>query len=247
MKVLSTLLLTTSLVATTPLWAKQEPVRLATDARIAQVMYHPNQVVPIRGTPFVTTQIVFAKDEFIREVQNGDLGAWTASVNKSIPYTLFLKPTTWASQSNLTIITNRHTYYFSLSSPKKEQQAQNEPMFALKFIYPTPPTTLVTKPIVHHKPAPKVKHTHYTYSGDISIVPKQVFDDGRFTYMRFAPNQKIPAVFVVDNRQGHEAVVNLRKQGAYMVVHTVAPQFTLRRSRDHVATLFNERLLGRSS
>ncbi len=51
----------------------------------------------------------------------------------------------------------------------------------------------------------------------------------------------IPAIFAVDNRLGKEAVVNYRREGDYLIVQQLSPQFTLRADRYHVASVFNNK------
>ena len=53
----------------------------------------------------------------------------------------------------------------------------------------------------------------------------------------------LPAIFAVDNKKGRESVVNFRKERGYLVVHELAPQFTLRAGKYHVASIFNRRLI----
>jgi type IV secretory pathway VirB9-like protein len=45
----------------------------------------------------------------------------------------------------------------------------------------------------------------------------------------------------VDNSSGKEAVVNYRREGDYLIVQQLSPQFTLRADRYHVASVFNNK------
>jgi type IV secretion system protein VirB9 len=94
--------------------------------------------------------------------------------------------------------------------------------------------------LIKHPKAPVVHNADYRFSGNKQIMPLHVFDDGRFTYFELRPNQPAPAIFAVDNKQGKEAVVNTRRQGSYLVVQRLAPQFTLRNGGT-VASVFNTR------
>ncbi|MEO7007954.1 MAG: TrbG/VirB9 family P-type conjugative transfer protein, partial [Caldimonas sp.] len=73
-------------------------------------------------------------------------------------------------------------------------------------------------------------------SGD--IVPSLVFDDGRFTYLRFSGNREVPAVFNV-LADGSETLVNTRMEGDLLVVDRVSRQLMLR-SGAAVVGLWNE-------
>ena len=78
--------------------------------------------------------------------------------------------------------------------------------------------------------APTVVNPNYSIAegaGSHDIVPSLVFDDGRFTYLRFAANREVPAVFHVLG-DGSEALVNVRMEGDLLVVDRISRQLTLR-------------------
>jgi hypothetical protein len=75
---------------------------------------------------------------------------------------------------------------------------------------------------------------NYQYTGEKSIAPSKVFDDGVFTYFQFnSKNSEVPAIYSVDS-EGFESLVNYRITGTYMVVEKVAPQYSLRNGGDIV-------------
>ena len=90
---------------------------------------------------------------------------------------------------------------------------------------------------------PSAYHWDYSFHGSTSIMPLHVFDDGRFTYFQLRPNQALPAIFAVDSKSAEESVVNFRQEGRYLVVHRLAPQFTLRLGKHRVASIFNNRFI----
>jgi type IV secretion system protein VirB9 len=225
------------------------------DARIERVTYSLLTVVPIVGTVLTATQILFSRDEFIETVQCGDLGAWTVSINKDLPYTLFVKPTVYGSHTNLTVMTNQHTYYFALQSATENNTSPSNALVALAFIYPHPQPTRAKKPGCRRPNSaempegplspflnPAAYHWDYRFHGDKALMPVHVFDDGTFTYLQLQPHQPVPAVFAVMTPNGHESVVNVRQRGSYLVVQQRAPQFTLR-AGNAVASLFNPSMI----
>lgn len=228
---------------------------LATDRRIKVVNYQKDNVVPIHATPFTATQIVFGKDEVIENIQNGDLAAWTLSVQKGLGHMLFIKPTILGSNTNMTVVTSRHTYYFHLMSQKNESKTLKNVTYAIHFRYPEQ-TRAKMQANLRYNRAQKhaVLNAHknpadynwdYYFSGARSIMPLHIFDDGRFTYLQLKPNRAIPAIFAVDNEQGKESVVNYRREGRYLVISQIAPQFTLRIGKTQVASVFNQKLIKR--
>jgi type IV secretion system protein VirB9 len=234
-------------------FAKVNPLRLNTDNRIAIVAFNKNQVVPVYGSAFITTQIVFSDDEIIQNIQNGDLGAWSVSLSKSLSNMLFLKPTVDSSNTNLTVVTNHHSYYFNLiAEPKSSDDLnKNKITYSLKFIYPEEQkrkleqslldTQAQQKALLSAFSQPENYNWGYSFHGDKSIVPMHVFDDGKFTYFQLKPNQVIPAVFMVDNPKGMEALVNMQTKKGYLIAHRVSPQWVLRSGKSHVAVIFNDK------
>lgn len=250
-KALLTVAVVSLAMVSTAAMAEMHPIRLSSDHRIEVVAYSPYNVVPIHGTTFTTTQVTFNKDEFIQNVQNGDLGAWTASISKDIPNMMFVKPTAYNSHTNMTVVTNKHTYYFTLTSNAEGQAHQTDATYAIKFIYPAQKRAKVEKELIKRARQrqaeisafrnPADYNWDYSFHGCKSIIPIHVFDDGKFTYMQLQRGQSVPAIFAVTNPNGKESVVNYRRDGQYLVIQRTAPQFTLRVGKSHVATVFNDK------
>jgi type IV secretion system protein VirB9 len=70
----------------------------------------------------------------------------------------------------------------------------------------------------------------YYACGARALWPSQVYDDGRFTYLRFPNAQAIPAVFIV-NADGTESLVNGEMKGDEYVVQATARKLVLRRGK----------------
>lgn len=88
---------------------------------------------------------------------------------------------------------------------------------------------------------PAVRNTRYALAeGDDSqdIVPTLVFDDGRFTYLRFPGNREVPAVFHVLG-DSSETLVNARMEDDLLVVDRVSRRLMLR-AGTAVVGLWNE-------
>ncbi len=80
------------------------------------------------------------------------------------------------------------------------------------------------------KAAPQVVNAQYAIAegrASEDIVPTLVFDDGRFTYLRFPGNREVPAVFHVLG-DGSEALVNTRMEDDLLVVDRVSRRLVLR-------------------
>lgn len=220
-------------------------VYAATDARIKRLVYEDNKVFNLQCAPFTATQVVFSEDEVVLERESGDRAVWM--VTKPLPNMVFIKPTVLGSNTNITIVTNKHNYYFHAKSDKSFDDNQSSKTYAIQFVYPKE-EALKRKQEKEYEEAlkrdaidpighPERYNFNYRYSGNKRLIPPHVFDDGRFTYFELGTNP-IPAIFAVDNADGKEGVVNVRRSGNYLVVQRLAPQFTLR-SGSLVASVFN--------
>lgn len=88
---------------------------------------------------------------------------------------------------------------------------------------------------------PQVKNAHYSLAeGPKSqdIVPSLVFDDGRFTYLRFAGNREVPAAFHVLG-DGSETLANARMEDDLLVIDRVSRRLMLR-AGNAVVGIWNE-------
>src|SRR5687768_11873061 len=86
---------------------------LADDPRLVERLYDPAEVVRIEGRPNVQAAIRFAEDEHIENVAIGDSAAWQVTPNKRANL-LFVKPLAERAATNMTVVTDRHTYLFDL-------------------------------------------------------------------------------------------------------------------------------------
>jgi len=107
-------------------------VGLAGDDRLVEHQYIENEVVPIDGRIGVQATIAFENGETIENVAVGDSLAWQITPNKRADL-LFVKPLNPLARTNMTVITNRRTYFFDLSASPKAR-----PLYMLRFTYAVP-------------------------------------------------------------------------------------------------------------
>lgn len=236
-------------------FAEIKPKDTLTDERIKQVEFQKNNVVTIYGKPFVSTQIIFGDDESILDVQGGDEAGWSVHIDKALPNILTIKPTLFDSNTNLAVVTNdknneKRIYHFHLVMQAANQANNTKATYAIEFTYPDKEKAKLEATlnflqrqkdsILNAAKKPSDYHWDYSFNGNKTIMPLHVFDDGQFTYLQLRPNQTVPSVFAVDNKEGEESVVNTRIEGDYLVIQQIAPQFTLREGEHKVATVFND-------
>ena len=223
--------------------AAKTPQPTAVDQRIRQVVYNPSEVYEVVGSYRYTTTIEFEKGETVQYLTLGDTIAWQAH---PMGHRVHLKPVEPRAVTNLTVVTDRRTYYFRLTAAMPKDKL--DVTFLLRFIYPQD-ADLAVNPEAIRKAADaaekedlatrvKVRNCNYSVSGSSSIKLVRACDDGVFTYLEFAENATLPAFFAVDPA-GNELVVNYRMEGKYAVIERVGSLFTLRNGQEALC-LFNE-------
>jgi type IV secretion system protein VirB9 len=225
------------------------------DPRIREVQYEPTAIVTLPVKRGVVTLIALDPDEAISDLAAG-LGsdcskaeaAWCVAA-QSGGRDIFVKPKSTAkATNNLAVVTDKRRHSFRLVVLDDGDSA--EPVYRLTVRAPAPetravakldPPPLLTLPFVPEidpraavgerlTSSPVVVNTDYSIAEGKSsedIVPSLIFDDGRFTYLRFAGNREVPAVFHV-LPGGSETLVNARMEGDLLVVDRVSRRLALR-------------------
>jgi type IV secretion system protein VirB9 len=223
------------LMAATPCLAAQTPKPGASDARIRTVAYDAEQVVELKAVFDYQLMLEFGADERIENVSIGDGLAWQITPNKRADL-LFIKPISTAVPTNMSVVTDQHRYVFRLTAQTAAGLRPDAIAYVVKFVYPA---SEKARPAAPPAPsAPVRKNIAYTYLGSTAALPAVVFDDGRFTYFRWAPAVSTPAIFLLDE-DGRESLVNYAVRGGYVVVEQVARRFVLRNGQA-VTTLVND-------
>jgi type IV secretion system protein VirB9 len=92
------------------------PAMIGTDPHVSIRDYAENQVITFAARPNYQSTIQFGDDERIENIAVGESGAWQITPNRRANL-LFVKPTSAkAPVTNMTVVTDRHTYLFELRS-----------------------------------------------------------------------------------------------------------------------------------
>lgn len=223
----------------------------AADERLVHHMFSENEVVRIDGRPGVQATISFGEGEAIENVAVGDSAAWQITPNKRADL-LFVKPLDNSARTNMTVVTDRHTYFFDLvASPK------TKPVYLLRFTYKDEPkkkgtpegTALAAltpdeQAVLDGGPAeapvdPATLNFAWRPKGDTKILPARIYDDGRATYLLWGEKSEVPAI-LVRNEKGEEGPVNYSVRERMIVLDAV-PKSILLRSGKAFATIENQR------
>ena len=105
----------------------------AADSRLVTRLYSKEEVVRVEGRLGVQATIAFADDEHIENVAIGDSATWQVTPNQRANL-LFVKPLAARARTNMTVVTDRHTYFFDLVAG-----GSPSPLYVLRFTYPEPP------------------------------------------------------------------------------------------------------------
>lgn len=222
-------------------YALNTPKPFAYDARVRHVKYNPQDVVQIETVIGIATHIVLEKGEQYITHAFGDSKAW-AFTNERNHY--FIKPKEYDADTNLTIVTDRRTYYFRLHYYESRDVLA---MYGIIFLYSDSDTKqmeeLARKLAVEQGLNTKNLgyNLAYTMSGDIDIAPVNVWDNNEFTYFKFPGNRDIPGIYMVD-AEGKESIVNRNVIGDandIVVVHKVNHKWILRLGNRALA-IFND-------
>ncbi len=119
--------------------ALETPARGTADYRVRTTAYHENEVYKLVGFFGFPTTVSLNPDELIIRMVGFDLG-W--SIENVAGNKVVIQPRVEDADSNLTVITNKRTYYFDLSVrpfPKdkfRSQAKDPDQIYGLRFTYP---------------------------------------------------------------------------------------------------------------
>ena len=217
---------------------------MARDARLVSRMFAKDDIVRVDAQLGVQAVIAFGEDEQIENVAIGDSTNWQITPNKRANL-LFVKPLIARGRTNLTVVTDRHTYFLDLVA-----NPALAPVYQLRFTYPDAPK----KPAASSAPlltpeeselasgsplARPVDPADLNYawrkSGAPSLLPSKVYDDGKFVDLAWPASAEMPAILVRDVK-GAEGPVNYAVRDGLIVVDGVPAALILRSGRN-VASL----------
>ncbi len=105
-------------------------VESAADSRVKELVYNESNVYVIRAKYGYQTNVVFDPKEEVETISIGDRSLW-----QIIPAgnRIFIRPLTNNLSTNMTLITNKHSYEFDLKSVSENNDSN---VYVLKFTYP---------------------------------------------------------------------------------------------------------------
>lgn len=216
----------------------------ARDARLVSRMFTKDNVVRVDAQLGVQAVIAFGEDEQIENVAIGDSANWQITPNKRANL-LFVKPLIARGRTNLTVVTDRHTYFLDLVA-----NPAVAPVYQLRFTYPDAPKkpvaavapllTLEESELASGSPMarpvdPADLNFAWQKTGAPNLLPSKIYDDGKFVYLAWPASADMPAILVRDAK-GAEGPVNYAVRDDLIVVEGV-PALLILRSGRNVASL----------
>jgi len=214
---------------------------LPVDGRIKLLMYDESDVYTITTKYGYQSNIVFGPGEEIQTISVGDRSLW-----QLIPAgnRLFIRPMEDGAQTNMTLLTNKHSYQFDLKSLANGKKGGN--IYVARFVYPDDkPKHAAETARSRPAPAPVIAQPvypnyNYTYAGPDEAAPVQAYDDGKSTFIQYRDNQPLPSITIVD-ADGKEKSASYYVKNNLMVIETVAGEWRLEGNNGTVY-LYNEML-----
>lgn len=242
--------LVTALAGFTCLAAEPYTANYDTASRVRKVEYQDNLVLKAVGYADHPLMLELNPDEPILEVAGGVISNWEVQKKAA---RLYARPLDDARPTTLMIATKSRSYVLDLV-PGKTKGAPSDFVSKIVVTYPAPPEKpkgpdLVAEgkaardastPLEEAKKA--TRNTRYTMevvSETVDIRPREVFDDGRFTYFRYPQNLPIPAIYKGVPGTEEEWLVNSHRDGDYIVVQGLGQLWNLRLSGS-VLGIFND-------
>lgn len=228
--------------------AMQIPQASSFDPTIRVVPYNRGDKVRLQLAYGQRTHIEFAPGEKVTYVSSGDDDAWDVGPAKNIQNHLFIKPIGKLPGTNLVVVTSKRTYNFDLVLVKPHsyyadvlftypdvEQAKNDAAMA---------KNLLTASGAGRQPKAG-DNTDYWVQGADSLAPSQAWDDGRFTYLAFAPGAELPALYLEED-DGQEVIAHpsVDPKSGVVAISLLAKKIVLRRGDKLVACIFNKGYVG---
>lgn len=208
---LSVLLWTLSALA---VCAEVTPPRGPHDAHVRVATYVDGQVYRILTSLTHVTAVEFGEGEVIQSIIAGDTKGFAFD---GVPggRAFAIKPLLKGVRTNITVYTTLHAYYFEVV------ETADTTHYVVRFKYPE--SAERPKNAVLRQPA----NYNYGISSKKAFAPISIWDDGTFTYFKFAHNVEVPAIFRWSD--GTERTVNSTAESdGVMRVSGVSNRWVLR-------------------
>ena len=225
LRTIAPLFVGSSLVFSNAALAEVSPKRGSKDHRVTFTTYTPGQVYRLNLRLKRTTLVELGKGEKIRNVGAGDAESFT--FDELAGRNVFLvKPLIEGASTNVIVETDQRFYILQI-----QESSKLAPVYSVKFNVPGSAKAKKKK-----TPVPAALRMTYSVSKrtkDTAFSPVSIWDDGRKTYFRFAPDAPIPVVFRA-NDKGAEYTTNSKTEGTTVTVPSLSERWVLRHGDKYI-------------
>lgn len=213
------------------------------DVRAARVTLDEKRAVKIAAVVGHPVVVELEPGERIEDIVQSepDADGWEVAPKG---HRLVLMPLKGAKPRSFTAIARNRTYLFEALPlpPTPDNLAKRLARVSIEI--PAPPKAVVVAAAAAEPPAPlaatepqsapraaqrrNASYSLQMVSESVDIRPREVFDDGRFTYFRFPTNVEVPAIYKSVPDAKEEWLVNFHREGDFVVMQAVSPLWTLR-------------------
>ena len=214
--------------------------------------YAPDTIYPVRTGLGITTQIELSPNEKILDYSTGFSSGWELTRRGNVFY---LKPKNVDVDTNMMVRTATHSYIFELkvvaADWKTLAQARHDGVqYKITFSYP-PDTSFANAKKKQLQTSAQnsrlLPNRSYNFNYDYAtkskaapwLVPVNVYDDGRFTYIKVSdlkqfPTSDFPAVYMRELEHSEDSLVNTTVEGNTIIVHGTYNYLVIRHGNDVV-------------
>lgn len=225
---------------------------IATAQTLTRYDFRPDAIYPVRTGLGITTQIELSTNEKVLDYSTGFSGGWDLTRRDNVFY---LKPKNVDVDTNMMVRTSTHSYIFELkvvaTDWKTLAQARRAGVqYKITFNYPADTSFANQKKKQLQSPAQdstllpnRSYNFNYEYATKSTaapwLVPANVYDDGRFTYIKMSdlkafPTGDFPAVYMREHEHSEDSLVNTTVEGDTIIVHGTYNYLVIRHGNDVV-------------
>lgn len=216
------------------------------DSRIKTYIYNPNEVFPIVLHYGYHTHIDFPSSEYVKNITVGNPVDWEIETRGN---QIFLQTHSKNAHTNMTVITSKRTYEFDLIAKNHSPENDFELAYAIKFFYPDDSKSKDNFNFNYDKNFSSGSisdlirgkiNANYVFYGKSEIAPHVVFNDARFTYIKFQKDQK-PKIKLYD-KNNRRLRSNIFLYNGYIIIDKILVKIKLIYGNDCVI-LVNKNLI----
>lgn len=190
--------------------------------RLQTVAWRPGEEIALTAMPQTGMRVVFELGEHVGQVTLSDPSAFSVQVSTDRD-SLVIVPRSPQAQTTMTVATNRREFRFAVRTGTDLLaaylvQIQSADTGARRGEAPNPEQYELTYGSERYE---------YKLRGNDALKPSDIFDDGSKTFLRFAPDQALPAVFAVGPTGGEEVVNGYMRKDVF-VIDRIYDQLVLR-------------------